>query len=164
MTIHLPPNLETPILAAVQSGRYASLDDAMAEAASLLLERLKQDQPTTPAASEANAVPTHKPIWERILERSQPFPMRNGTNCPRTLPSSMTIIFTARRSGHRHEANVRRYALLDRYHPPQRPMAPSRRNRQPRPCRMPPGHNRRSLDRGLERFFRGRSHAPAGSG
>jgi Arc/MetJ-type ribon-helix-helix transcriptional regulator len=29
MTIHLPANRERPILAAVDSGRYASLDDAM---------------------------------------------------------------------------------------------------------------------------------------
>ena len=45
MTIHLPPRLESPILAAVHSGRYASLDDAMTEAASMLVERLRQEQP-----------------------------------------------------------------------------------------------------------------------
>jgi Arc/MetJ-type ribon-helix-helix transcriptional regulator len=44
MTIHLPENLESPILAAVHSGRYASLDDAMAEAASMLVQRLRQEQ------------------------------------------------------------------------------------------------------------------------
>jgi Arc/MetJ-type ribon-helix-helix transcriptional regulator len=71
MTIHLPENLESSILAAVDSGRYASLDDAMAEAASLLVQRLKQEQaqakqPATPG----QASPAHKPIWERILERS----------------------------------------------------------------------------------------------
>jgi len=32
MTMHLPKDLESSILAAVQSGRYASLDDAMTEA------------------------------------------------------------------------------------------------------------------------------------
>ena len=37
MTIHLPKEVESSILAAVHSGRYASLDDAMAEAAALLL-------------------------------------------------------------------------------------------------------------------------------
>ena len=36
MTIHFPENLESSVLAAVHTGRYASLDDAMAEAASLL--------------------------------------------------------------------------------------------------------------------------------
>ena len=49
MTIRLPENLESPILAAVHSGRYASLDDAMAEAASLLVQRLKQEQAKQPA-------------------------------------------------------------------------------------------------------------------
>jgi hypothetical protein len=38
MTIHLPTNLESSILDAVHSGRYATLDDAMTEAASLLVE------------------------------------------------------------------------------------------------------------------------------
>ena len=44
MTIHLPEPLQADILAAVQSGRYASLDDAMIDAASLLVQRLKQEQ------------------------------------------------------------------------------------------------------------------------
>jgi Arc/MetJ-type ribon-helix-helix transcriptional regulator len=49
MTIHLPPRLENPILAAVHSGRYASLDDAMTEAASMLVERqiANHDSPET---------------------------------------------------------------------------------------------------------------------
>ncbi len=44
MTIHLPEELENNILAAVHSGRYASLDDAMTEAASMLAQRLMQEQ------------------------------------------------------------------------------------------------------------------------
>ena len=36
MTIHLPPELESSIQAAVYSGRYATLDDAMAEVAAML--------------------------------------------------------------------------------------------------------------------------------
>ncbi len=44
MKINLPPDIESPILAAVHSGRYASLDDAMTEAASMLAQRLKQEQ------------------------------------------------------------------------------------------------------------------------
>jgi Arc/MetJ-type ribon-helix-helix transcriptional regulator len=76
MTIHLPESLESSILAAVHSGRYASLDDAMAEAASLLLQRLRQEQAqaTPPAASQAEPAPARKPIWERILERSAAIP------------------------------------------------------------------------------------------
>ena len=43
MTIHLPNDLETSIQAAVQSGRFASVDDAMAEAARLLLRTITQE-------------------------------------------------------------------------------------------------------------------------
>src|SRR5215472_3751048 len=44
MTIHLPPHIESSIQAAVHSGRFASLDEAMTEAASLLVQRLNQEQ------------------------------------------------------------------------------------------------------------------------
>jgi Arc/MetJ-type ribon-helix-helix transcriptional regulator len=67
MTVHLPPWLENPLLAAVHNGRYASLDEAMAEAASLLLERLEQDrsQPSE-KANQAQDGPAHKPIWDVV--------------------------------------------------------------------------------------------------
>ncbi len=45
MTIHLPADLESSIEAAVHSGRFASVDDAMAEAARLLLRTIKQESP-----------------------------------------------------------------------------------------------------------------------
>jgi Arc/MetJ-type ribon-helix-helix transcriptional regulator len=47
MTIHLPPDLERSIEAVVDSGRFASVDDAMAEAARLLLRQ--QPQPVNTA-------------------------------------------------------------------------------------------------------------------
>ena len=84
MTIHLPENLERPILAAVHSGRYASLDEAMADAASLLVQRLAQEQ----IQSQPLSVPqpeqhrTHKSIWERILERSQTVPDEEWSKLP----------------------------------------------------------------------------------
>ncbi len=76
MTIHLPENLESSILAAVHSGRYASLDDAMAEAASLLVQRLKQEeiQAKQPAASQIETAPAYKPIWEEIEELTANIP------------------------------------------------------------------------------------------
>ncbi len=76
MTIQLPENLEEPILAAVHSGRYASLDDAMAEAASMLVQRIKQEeaQVKQPAASEPAADKAHKPIWEEIEELTTGIP------------------------------------------------------------------------------------------
>jgi len=58
MTIHLPEPLQNSILAAVHSGRYASLDDAMTEAASMLVERLRHEQTQAPHAANANAQPT----------------------------------------------------------------------------------------------------------
>jgi Arc/MetJ-type ribon-helix-helix transcriptional regulator len=45
MTITLPNELESSIQAAVHSGRFASVDDAMAEAARLLLRELERGQP-----------------------------------------------------------------------------------------------------------------------
>ena len=42
MTIHLPNDLESSIQAVVHSGRFASVDDAMAEAARLLLREIKR--------------------------------------------------------------------------------------------------------------------------
>ena len=59
MTIHLPEPLESSIRAAVHSGRYASLDDAMAEAASLLVrrKRLKQEQTQAAESAASQAAP-----------------------------------------------------------------------------------------------------------
>jgi Arc/MetJ-type ribon-helix-helix transcriptional regulator len=54
VTIHLPPSLENRILAAVHRGRYASLDDAMAEAAAMLVQRLELEQAQQPPAATAN--------------------------------------------------------------------------------------------------------------
>jgi Arc/MetJ-type ribon-helix-helix transcriptional regulator len=70
MTIHLPEDVESSIRAAVHSGRYASLDDAMTEAAALLLERLKQEQSQAvqPAASQPLTVPADKPLWQKFEE------------------------------------------------------------------------------------------------
>lgn len=55
MTIHLPSELESSIEAIVHGGRFASVDDAMAEAARLLLRQIQQTQsqptPTVPRAS-----------------------------------------------------------------------------------------------------------------
>jgi Arc/MetJ-type ribon-helix-helix transcriptional regulator len=77
MTIHLPPHIENSIQAAVHSGRFASLDEAMTEAASLLVQRLNQEQ-TQPkqgaAANPADADQPSKPIWERFEEISASVP------------------------------------------------------------------------------------------
>jgi len=76
MTIHLTKDLEADILAAVHSGRYASLDAAMCEAASLLIERLKHEQVQAkpPSASQPPPAQAHKPIWQVIEEENRSIP------------------------------------------------------------------------------------------
>jgi Arc/MetJ-type ribon-helix-helix transcriptional regulator len=87
MTIHLPENLERPILAAVQSGRYASLDDAMADAASLLVQRLTREQTTSrqPAAGQLETPTGEKPVWEDILELTADVPDEEWDKLPTDL-------------------------------------------------------------------------------
>lgn len=54
MTFQLPENLERSVLQAVHNGKFASLDDAMATAARLLLATLQQGEveAMAPVASE----------------------------------------------------------------------------------------------------------------
>ena len=56
MTIHLPNDLEAPIQAAVQRGQFRSLDEAMAEAARLLLREIGE-RPQEPATVDADDLP-----------------------------------------------------------------------------------------------------------
>jgi Arc/MetJ-type ribon-helix-helix transcriptional regulator len=87
MTIHLPPELESSIQAAVHSGHFASVDAAMTEAASLLLDRLSrtQTQATTPAASQEPAAQARKPIWERIQDLTADVPDEEWDKLPTDL-------------------------------------------------------------------------------
>ena len=78
MTIHLPENLESSILAAVQGGRYATVDEAMTEAAFLLVERLNQEQA---GANQPSC--THKPIWEEFAEIAAGVPDEEWAKLPR---------------------------------------------------------------------------------
>jgi Arc/MetJ-type ribon-helix-helix transcriptional regulator len=57
MTIHLPKELESSIEAVVNRGHFTSVDDAMAEAARLLLRNLKQSSPHTHAAVSGSPDP-----------------------------------------------------------------------------------------------------------
>ncbi len=85
MTIHLPPNLESSILDAVHSGRYATLDDAMAEAASLLVDRLKHEQTQATAPPESTQQVPEKPIWEEILDMTADVPDEEWDKLPTDL-------------------------------------------------------------------------------
>jgi len=84
MTIYLPENLETSILEAVHSGQFASLDDAMAEAARLLLQKLNQAPAGAdkPPASDAAAAQAHKPIWEVAEEIRKSIPAEEWAKLP----------------------------------------------------------------------------------
>ncbi len=84
MTIHLPPRLENPILAAVHSGRYASIDDAMTEAASMLVERLRHEQAEakSPAIAQGDVLPGYKPIWEIAAELRKSVPTEEWAKLP----------------------------------------------------------------------------------
>jgi Arc/MetJ-type ribon-helix-helix transcriptional regulator len=58
MIIHLPEDLESSIRAQVQSGHFASMDAAMAEAARLLLRELDEThRPALAVESEATTDP-----------------------------------------------------------------------------------------------------------
>ena len=86
MTIHLPPDIESSIQAAVHSGQFAS-------------RRRRHDRSRVPARSTAQAgagpsgpggsnrpMPqTRKPIWERILERTAAIPDEEWDNLPTDL-------------------------------------------------------------------------------
>jgi Arc/MetJ-type ribon-helix-helix transcriptional regulator len=81
MTIHLPEDVERGILAAVRSGRFASFDAAMEEAAQLLLQQLDQTQPT----AAIPPVQGSKPIWEEAVDLTADVPAEEWAKLPRDL-------------------------------------------------------------------------------
>ena len=83
MTIHLPKDVEQGILAAVQSGRLASVDAAMAEAAGLLLRQLEPTEAQQPASRAAAHEP--KPIWDEVLELTADVPAQEWDKLPSDL-------------------------------------------------------------------------------
>ncbi len=90
MTIHLPPRLENPILAAVHSGRYASdFFDAMTEAAAMLVERLEheQSQAKPPTASQQQPTECTSTSGKSSRMKTAPYRRRSGTPCPPTSPT-----------------------------------------------------------------------------
>lgn len=82
MTIHLPPHIESSIQAAVHSGHFASMDDAMTEAAALLLQRLEQQQDHAKQLVARPTAPAHKPIWEEIEELTASIPEEEFLKLP----------------------------------------------------------------------------------
>lgn len=74
MTIHLPESLESSILEAVHRGQFASVDDAMTEAARLLLQRINQhrarqpDDPATAGHTQAEDEPNSQDLQRRLYD------------------------------------------------------------------------------------------------
>ena len=74
MTIHLPPYIESSIQAAVNSGHFASMDEAMTKAATLLLQQLQQKQAQVKPSAEPSPDPLlglmqdHAELMDEIVE------------------------------------------------------------------------------------------------
>ena len=72
MTIHLPANLESSINEAVHSGQFPSLDEAMAEAARLLLQQINQRRADhtsdAGAGHHADKEPSNQELQRRLFE------------------------------------------------------------------------------------------------
>ena len=66
MTIHLSRDVESSILAAVQSGRFPSVDDAVAAA----WMAFNQQQTPPPLANDEAVVPA----WQRLLDNMKQVP------------------------------------------------------------------------------------------
>jgi Arc/MetJ-type ribon-helix-helix transcriptional regulator len=69
MTIHLPKDVESSIIAKVHSGLFPSVDAAMTEAARLLLARLDQPQSQAEASDPAGV-----PVWQKVLKNMEAVP------------------------------------------------------------------------------------------
>ena len=82
MQINLPANLERSLLVEVQSGHFASVDDAIAEAVRLLLENLPADAGTRSTGSGEPTAPGHRPIWEVFEEITASIPEEEWAKLP----------------------------------------------------------------------------------
>ena len=83
MTIHLPEQVKNSILAMVHSGQFASVDDAMAEAARLLLRQLNQRETLlTQSPAVSSASPKRKPISEVFEEIRKGVPNEEWDKLP----------------------------------------------------------------------------------
>ena len=88
MTIHLPSNIERSINAAVQSGRFPSVDAAVTAAWTAFNEQQEQGR-QMPQTSEVEATPpppaapAEKPIWEVIDELRKSVPPEEFLKLPK---------------------------------------------------------------------------------
>ncbi|HZW33153.1 MAG TPA: hypothetical protein VFF52_20725 [Isosphaeraceae bacterium] len=87
MTIHLPSDVENSIRAEVQSGHFASVDEAIALAwrADHGQWNRGQTEPAQLAADPEAPAIDHTPIWEEILELTADVPDEVGDKLPTDL-------------------------------------------------------------------------------
>lgn len=80
MTIHVSKDVENSILAAVQSGHFLSVDDAVATAWLAFTQR--QTPLELPTPSETTAAPAFTPIWEVAGEIRKSIPAEEWAKLP----------------------------------------------------------------------------------
>ncbi|MGA2703563.1 MAG: hypothetical protein ABSH35_21000 [Isosphaeraceae bacterium] len=73
MTIHLPRDVKRSIEAAVNSGHFASADDAIA-AAWRAFEQLDRGQSQQKADQSESATVKPVPVWKRVLDNMRAVP------------------------------------------------------------------------------------------
>ena len=82
MQIHLPASLERSLLVGVQRGQFASVDDAIAEAVRLLLQKFPSEAGPQLTGSDEPTAPGHKPIWEVFEEITASIPEEEWAKLP----------------------------------------------------------------------------------
>lgn len=82
MQINLPANLERSLLVEVQSGHFATIDDAIAEAVRLLLRTTSGGAESEPVAAIEPTTPGSKPIWEVFEEITSSVPKEEWAKLP----------------------------------------------------------------------------------
>jgi hypothetical protein len=84
MTINLSKDMEDSVRAAVKSGRFSCIDDAVAAAWQVFSQSLNQSQacPQEPAASDEPSAQCHKPIWEVAEEIRKHIPAEEWAKLP----------------------------------------------------------------------------------
>jgi Arc/MetJ-type ribon-helix-helix transcriptional regulator len=93
MTIHLPPEIERSIQAAVHSGDFASVDDALAEAWRSFQQHRQPPAPTSQQGSigalrddadlPGQAAQPPKPIWEVVDDLRKGIPPGEFAKLPK---------------------------------------------------------------------------------
>ena len=120
MTIHVSKDVESSINAAVRSGRFPSVNEAVTAAWTAF-------EKETPAPDTANGPPSlseYKPIWEVFAEIASSIPDEEWDKLPEDGAEQHDHYSTAPQSGPQSgEAGFCRHSLLDRFGKSARPMA-----------------------------------------